>query len=257
MLIKRMMLAAVALFAIHAAAQAQTELFGSVKEPSRKGLIIGANGNLDIPGGDLAKRFGLSFRIGPSLMYKTETNWMFGIKADFIFGNKIKEDSLLIGVRDANFQFINNEGQRISVGIYERGYLIGVQAGKIFPINKAHPNSGWLVMTGAGFVQHKITIFDDGKSIPQLRDDYRKGYDRLTNGWFVEQFLGYNMFDKSGLINFHIGLNLMAGFTKGRRDFLYDVMRKDDASRIDLLFGIRGGWYIPVFKKKSEEIFFE
>jgi hypothetical protein len=112
-------------------------------------------------------------------------------------------------------------------------------------------------MTGAGFMQHKINIFDQDKTIPQLRGDYRKGYDRLTNGWYLEQFVGYNMFDKSGLLNFHIGLDFVAGFTKGRRDFLYDVMRKDDASRIDLLFGLRGGWYIPIFKHKSEEIYFE
>jgi hypothetical protein len=236
---------------------AQSDLFGSTKEPSRKGIVIGFNGNVDVPGADMAKRFGTSFRVGPSFMYKTESNYMFGAKADFIFGNVIKEDSLLYGIHDKNGFIINKNGERIGIGLFERGYAIGLQAGKIFPFNPQHPNTGLLIMSGAGFIQHRINITDNANSIPQISGDYKKGYDRLTNGWYLEQYAGFNRFDKGGLINFHVGLNLMAGFTKGRRDYLYDVMRTDSDSRIDLLFGLRAGIYIPVFRKKSEEIFFE
>ncbi len=254
----RIVLAAALLLALlPGALYAQADLFGEVKEPSRKGLVIGLNVGYDVPGVDMAKRFGNSFRLGPSLFWKTMSNWTFGAKADFIFGSRVREDSLLFNVSDKYGQFINNGGNRIGVGVFERGYMIGLQAGKILPIDNAQPNKGILVMTGAGFIQHKISVIDQDKTIPQLRGDYRKGYDRLTNGWYLEQFVGWNMFDKNGLINFHLGLNLTAGFTKGRRDYLYDVMRKDDASRVDLLFGIRGGIYIPVFHKKSEEVFFE
>lgn len=250
------MLAAI-LCGLNYTSNAQDDLFGTPKAAPRQGFIIGANGNFDLPAADMERRFGHSFRLGPSLLYKTESNWMFGAKADFIFGNRVKEDSLMHNIRDRDGYFINSDGERIGLGIYERGYLIGLQAGKIFPINKSNPDNGWLIMTGAGFIQHKISFFDQGKTIPQIRDDYKKGYDRLSNGWYLEQFAGYNMFDKRGLLNFHIGLNLTAGFTQGRRDFLYDVMRKDDETRIDLLFGVRGGWYIPIFKRKNEEISFE
>ena len=236
---------------------AQDDLFGTTKTPDRNGIVIGLNGALDFPGADMAKRFGTSYRLGPSLMYKTKSNYIFGAKADFILGGIIRQDSLLAGVHDKNGLFINTDGQRIGIGLSERGYAIGLQAGRIFPVNASNPNNGWLLLTGVGFIQHRINITDLDKTVPQVRDDYEKGYDRLTNGWYLEQFAGFNMFDKGGLLNFHIGLDIMAGFTKGRRDYLYDVMRKDDASRIDLLFGIRGGLYIPIFKKKSEEIFFE
>lgn len=237
--------------------KAQADLFGEEKTPQRKGFIIGVNGNFDIPGADMAKRFGVSYRIGPSILYKTKSNWIFGVKGDFILGGKIKEDSLMYNIKADDGSFLNSQGQRVGVGIFERGYAIGLEAGKIIPLQKSNPNTGILIMTGAGFIQHKINIFDKDKTILQLTGDYRKGYDRLTNGWYLEQFAGYNHFDKAGLINFHIGLDVLAGFTKGRRDFLYDVMRKDDKSRVDLLFGIRGGIYIPIFKKKSEETFFE
>lgn len=237
--------------------RAQDDLFGSTKEPPRKGLVIAANVSVDFPGADMAKRFGTSYRVGPAVMYKTLSNYMFGVKCDFILGGNVKEDSLLHGVHDPYGTFINSDGQRIGVGVFQRGYAIGLQGGKIFPIKPGNPNTGILALTGLGFVQHKILIEDKDKTIPQLRGDYIKGYDRLTNGWYLEQFVGFNMFDKNGLINFHIGLDVMAAFTAGRRDYLYDVRRPDADSRVDLLFGIRGGIYIPVFKKKSEEIYFE
>ncbi len=251
------LLASLFLFTAPLATFAQDDLFGGEKEPLRKGLVIGLNGTVDFPGADMAKRFGASYRIGPSLMYKTTANYMFGLKADFIMGGKINEDSLFAGVSDEDGNFINSDGKRIAIGLNERGYAVGLQGGKIFSLWGNNPNNGLLVLTGVGFIQHKIKITDKDKTIPQIRGEYEKGYDRLTNGGYVEQFVGYNYFDKKGLLNFHIGLNFMAGFTQGRRDYLFDVRRKDDEPRLDLLFGIRGGLYIPIFNKKSEELFFE
>jgi hypothetical protein len=237
--------------------QAQKDLFKSEKTPAKKGFVIAINGDVDFPGGDMAKRFGTSYRAGAGFFYKTASNLMFGPKFDFIFGDKIKEDSLMINLKDANGSLISQDGQKIGVGVFQRGYAVGLQIGKTFNISKTNADNGILVMTGVGFIQHKINIFDRTGNIPQIKKEFRKGYDRLTNGIYIEQFVGYNHFSNNGLINFHIGLDIMAGFTKGRRDYLYDVMQTDDKSRVDLLFGIRGGWYIPIFKRKSEDIFFE
>ncbi len=236
---------------------AQDELFNTKKEPARDGFVFAVSGDFDVPGGDFAKRFGLSYRIGGAVFYKTKTNWMFGPKVDFILGNKIKEDSLLFNMIDENGRVLNQDGQRTGIRIYEQGYMIGLQAGKIFNISKGNADNGILALTSVGFMQHKINIFDRDKTIPQLRGDYRKGYDRLSNGIFVEEYIAYNHFAKNGLVNFNIGFDITAGFTKGRRDYLYDVMRADNSSRVDILFGVRGGWYIPIFKRKSEDYFFE
>jgi hypothetical protein len=155
------------------------------------------------------------------------------------------------------FEFINIDGQRIGVPVYERGYAVGLAAGKIFSHSKSHPDNGIMVLTTAGFMQHRINIFDKDKTVMQLRGDYLKGYDRLSNGLFLEQFIGYIYFSNNKLINFNIGLDIMAGFTQGRRDYLYDVMRPDHAKRLDLLYGVRAGWFIPMFKRHSEDLMFE
>ncbi len=237
---------------------AQDELFGNLVEgkPVRNGFIIGANGNFDIPGGDMGNRFGSSYRVGPSLLYKTLNNWMFGAKADFLFGNRVKEDSLMINIRTSEGAFIDKGGLLRNAGLFERGYMVGLQGGKIFNFGRQKSDNGLFLMTGVGFMQHRIRIVDKNNDIHQISGDYKKGYDRLTNGWYAEQFVGYNHFSDNALINFHIGLNITAGFTEGRRSFLYDVMRPDTGSRLDLLYGIRGGWYIPMFRKKSEDLYF-
>lgn len=238
-------------------AHAQDGLFVTPKVETRKGLLIALNGNLTIPAADFAKRFGVGYSFGPSVLYKTKKNWLFGAKADFIFGSRIKEDSFLINLQQSNGGIIGQNGIRSSLRVFERGYSIGLQAGKIFSFSPKQPDNGLMVLSAVGFIQHKILINDPNGNIAQIQDQYRRGYDRLANGWFVEQYAGYTYFGKNGLINFHIGLNLLVGFTQGRRDYLLDVRRPGTEKRTDIIWGLRGGWYIPVFKRKSEEFFFE
>lgn len=245
--------------------QNKDKLFGPVEKIEPKhGFILCVNGDIDLPAADMAKRFGTSFRIGPGVLYKTTSNWLFGTKFDFIVGGQVKEDSLMINIKDqysasggSVYEFINNSGQRIGVPVYERGYAVGLSAGKIIPLSQLHPDNGLTLLTTLGFIQHKIDIFVKDKDVPQLRGNYLKGYDRLTNGSFAEQYVGYSHFSKYRLINYSIGLDALFGFTQGRRDYLYDVMRPDNAKRLDILYGIRGSWYIPIFKRKSEELLFQ
>jgi len=255
----------VILFFLQATCFAQDGLFGPAekKEP-RHGFMLNGNGSYDLSAADMGKRFGNSFRLGPAILYKTTKNWLFGAKFDFIVGKNVFEDSLMINIRDKYetysknlYEFINNDGQRIGVPVYERGYATGISAGKIFQVKKSQPDNGITILTTVGFMQHRIDIFDKDKTVMSLRGQYLKGYDRLANGMFVEQYLGYIYFSKSRLINYTIGLDFMAGFTQGRRDYLYDVMRPDNAKRLDILTGIRAGWFIPMFKRKSEDMMFE
>lgn len=262
---KGIFIATFLLLSFSAFAQNDDKLFTPAeKGETRHGLVLNANGSFDIPAGDMAKRFGLTYRLGPALLYKTSSNWMFGVKFDFIMGNNTKEDSLMVNIRDKYstkngkvYEFIDQNGNRVGVPIFERGYATGIQVGKIIKTSKYRPDNGLLLMTGVGFIQHKINIYDKDKAVLQLRGDYRKGYDRLTNGIYIEQYAGYVYFAKNRLLNFTLGADILVGFTKGRRDYLYDVMRPDTKNRVDILFGVRGGWYIPVFKRKSEEIIFE
>lgn len=239
-------------------ASAQDGLFITPQREAKKGLVLAFNGNFDIPAADMAKRFGISYRIGPSVFYKTKKNWLFGAKSDFILGGNIREEGFLSNMQHANGGLIGNNGMRYGVQTFERGYTVGLQAGKIIRFREGNnPDNGLMLLTAAGFIQHKILIDDKSGHLNQLRGENRKGYDRLANGLFIEQYAGYTHFSNNGLVNFHIGIDLMAGFTQGRRTYWTDVRKPGNDTRLDILFGIRGGWYIPIFKRKSEEFFFE
>lgn len=243
--------------------QAQDDLFGAkggseaAKGVRHQGFVFGVNASYDRPAGDMADRFGGSFRLGGSAMYKTKSNWIFGLKGDFLFGDRIKEDSLMANIRDENGAFIDQNGHRMNVGIYERGYMLGVQGGYILTLGKSKGENGLLIMPGVGFIQHRIKIFDKDNNISSIKGDYKKGYDRLVNGIYYEQYVGYNHFAANQLLNYHIGLDFVAGFDQGRRTYLYDVRRSGEDKRIDILFGIRAGWYIPIFHRKSEDYYFQ
>src|SRR5690349_18172913 len=113
-------------------ANAQSGLFNEEKQEAKKGIILCVNGAIDMPGGDMAKRFGTSYKAGGGFLYKTKSNWVFGPKFDFIFGGKIKEDSFMVNLVDAYGTLLTQDGQRVGFGVYERGYMAGVQVGKIF-----------------------------------------------------------------------------------------------------------------------------
>lgn len=238
-------------------AGAQDDLFNIQKPEGRNGVVFGFGAGVDFPGGDMADRFGTSWRAGAQVFYKTKTNWVIGPKFDYLFGNKLRMDSLLINVVDKYGTFIGNGGQRLTANIYERGYIVGLQGGKIINVGNNNSDNGIALLTTVGFMEHKVFIRDREEAIPSLLGDYKKGYDRLTNGLVLEQYVGYSYFASDNLLNFYVGFNLSAGFTQGRRDYLFDVRRPDTAKRLDLLYGIKAGWYIPIFRRKSEEYFFE
>lgn len=211
------------LLSVSLQANAQNDLFGLEKQPARKGFILGFNGGIDFPGADMAERYGTSWRVGGQVLYKTKSNWVFGPKFDYMFGNNLREDSLLSNIVDKYGTFISSSGERVTVNFYQRGYMMGLQGGRIFNIGKKNSDNGILAMTTIGFMEHKLFIRDRENTVPSLRGEYKKGYDRLVNGWILEQYIGYTYFANNNLLNFHVGLNVTAGFTQGRRDWLYDA----------------------------------
>src|SRR5688572_23891874 len=107
-----------------------------------------------------------------------------------------------------------------------------------------------MITVSTGFIQHKIRIETIGNAVPELRHDYKKGYDHLTNGWHLSEFIGYTYFSNRQLVNFYGGFELTQGFTANRRDYNFDNLGNSDKNRLDLLYGFKLGWILPLYKKK-------
>lgn len=210
-----------------------------------------ANYGFHLPGGDLADRFGPASTIGGGFTYKTDANWLWEINADFLFGNDVREPNHMQNILTSQNQIIDSEGIFPNLTPSERGGMLNVGFGKIIPLFGPNPNSGIQLKLSPGIMYHKIHVEVENNNAPQLMDDYKKGYDRLTFGYNMEEFIGFVHFDNSNIFNFYAGFEFRQAITKTVRAYDFDLMSSEDKSRLDLMFGIRVGWIIPVFREKK------
>jgi hypothetical protein len=209
-----------------------------------------------MPGGDLVKRFGNNSNIGAGFILKTKRNFLFGINGSFLFGNKVKEDSLFKDILTEQGELIDKDGKYAEIRLYERGFTGYAEIGKLFPIFNSNPNSGIFFLAGVGALQHKIRIETPNNNAPQLSPEYRKGYDRFTSGLSVKGFLGYLHLSNNRRVNFFGGVEFAQAWTQNRRGYNFDTMQRDATKRLDNLFGIRIGWVLPLYKKVPDEFYF-
>jgi hypothetical protein len=78
----------------------------------------------------------------------------------------------------------------------------------------------------------------------------------LSAGFGVHEFIGYFYFGNKRLINFFAGIELAQGFTKSLRGYDYDLRQTDTAMRKDLLYGVRIGWILPLYRKVPQQFYY-
>ncbi|MBE9469113.1 MAG: hypothetical protein IMY72_12445 [Bacteroidetes bacterium] len=218
--------------------------------------MISLSYSTQVPGGDMAKRFGMNSAFGTSFMVKTKTNFLYGVNASYIFGQNVKEDGVLDNISTSNGQLINIYGEYSGIKFFERGFHVAAEAGKIFPVFGPNENSGILLTADVGLLQHKIRIENDGNNTPSILNDYAKGYDRLTNGLAISEFIGYMYFSNNGRVNFYAGFELTQAWTKNRRSWNFDTMEKDDQLKHDYLYAFKFGWVITLHKKMTNKFYY-
>lgn len=219
--------------------------------------MISGSYSFQVPGGDLDERFGTSSSVGPSFMIKTKQNILLGADFDFIFGGKINQPGVFDSILPSDGKFVNKYGDLSKVLITERGFFLGGKVGKIIPFFKKNPNSGILISLRAGLLQHKIRIENENNNVPQILGDYKKGYDRLTNGFSMSEFIGYMYFSKSQVANFYIGFEFYQAWTENRRSIDFATMKHDDLKRHDYLYTFKLGWLFPILKRQPKEYYFD
>lgn len=208
------------------------------------------------PGGDLKDRFGSSSMISGSLLFKRKSNFFFGVSGGVLFSDKVDDPTVLSVISTSNNQVIGTDGLFADVRLFQRGYHVALTFGKIFTFNKPNPNSGIILMGGPGFLQHKIKIDNISNSTPQLEEDYVKGYDHLTNGLELHEFIGFAFFGNRQLLNFMGGFEFIQGFTKNRRDYNFDTPGETEGERLDLYYGIKIAWALPFYKKRPDAFYY-
>jgi hypothetical protein len=217
--------------------------------------IVGLHFAGQLPGADMAKRFGPTIAVGMPILFKTGKNILFGIEGSYFFGTQVKE-RVMSNLLTPEGTITDANGNPGAFRINERGWNIYGMAGAIINKFGHNKNSGFMAMAGIGYLQHKVNIYDVGRNLQQIHGNLIKGYDRLTGGPALNQFIGYMFISQSRLVNFYFGFEFQEAFTKGLRSYQYDLMSPDNQSRFDMIYGFRFGWLLPLYKKVPKEFYY-
>lgn len=210
----------------------------------------------DLPLGDLAERFGGSMAVKGFVERQTRSDWIYGGQYDLIFGNKVKED-VLAHVRLENGRLLGSAQSYADVFLRQRGGYAGLYAGKAFRLSDTY-KSYLKVTLGGGMLYHRIRIVDDSRNFTPVQNGYEVGYDRLTRGLALKQFVGWQYLSQNGRVNFYMGLEFMEAFTSNVRTYDFDKARvASNTRRFDGMVGAKIGFIMPIYgQHRDQEIFY-
>lgn len=196
---------------------------------------------------DLQEKTDLLHVLSPGISYKSGGNILFLLSSNILLGNKLKENTV------PNFVFsevgvpITTDGYLEQVNPTFQGIEVQLQVGKLIKRSRHNKNSGLWTHLGAGFMRHKIKYNYGTSTVPQLEDPYVQGYDRLTYGAALSQFLGWRRYANKNLFNYQFGIEIHEGFTQNRRSWNFDTMKPDNRDRLDLYYGLKFAFIIPYY----------
>ena len=223
----------------------------SVKDSSFRILMVGVHFSGQLPKYDLEKRYGPNLSAGGSFIWKTKHNLLFSVEGSYFFGNNVRED-VVSSIRNDKGQITDNEGYPADLRLTQRGWNIYGNIGYVISKLGHNPNSGVFFTVGGGWMQHKVNLYDANKKVAAVNGDLKKGYDRLTGGFALTQFVGYKYISNNRIANCYFGFEFYEGFTKSLRGYNYDTGLADTQKRFDMLIGFRFGWILPLYKRTKD-----
>ena len=85
-----------------------------------------------------------------------------------------------------------------------------------------------------------------------IENPYGKGLDRLTRGFALKQEIAYQYHSAKSALHFQMGFYVMEAFTRQIREFNFDTgLPASTASRLDLLYGFKLVWMLPLVKRST------
>lgn len=228
------------------------------RDPQQQAWLIQPSFAFQFPGGDMSERFGNNMTAGLAVGYKLPGNWIVGVDAQYLFSDKVKNiGQLLNPVLTGRGQILNQTGNYATVSVSQRGTYGSFDLGKTLPLLSANANSGISLQAGAGYLVHWVHISNSGNDSPQINGEYKKGYDELTGGFMLKQSLGYTYLSSNRRINFRASFEVLEGFTENWRGYSYSTGQEVSGSRLDLLYGFRIQWILPIYQSASDQYYYD
>jgi hypothetical protein len=217
---------------------------------------LSANVGFCLPMGDLKDRYNIFGQAGSSFMMKFKNNTLLAAEGLVLFGEGYKGEDPLRLIVNSNGTLTNQYGQPAEFARGMRGVQITAKAGYIFSRFAHNPNSGFTFTAGAGFFQSKYWIDQRGNNVPQIMGEYVKGYDKMSNGFALTQFVGYTYFHNKNFWNVFVGIEFTEAWTQNRREWDFTLMRKDDRSYREFMTAFKAGWILSFIRREAEDVYY-
>lgn len=210
---------------------------------------------------DLASRYGYLNNIGAGVHLRTRKSFTIGLETNLIFGNRFRNefDSVFSHLIDSYNNITDINGDIARVLVYSRGFYGNLDFGKLVSLNQVSKKDFLWIQFGVGFLQHRFRIETNSQVVPQIEQEYRKGYDRYTSGLNFSQSLSYALMPEERYYNFYAGFYVQEGLTYNRREINFDQPNTPVSKdlRLDIQIGIRLGWIIPFYSAEPKDYYFE
>ena len=244
-------------------ASSHAQVIGEYQIDTSTNIIwTGASFGYQFPFGKLSHTFKSNFNLGTGFTFKTASNWTWSINFNYMFGSQLNYTEanygdfmhdLLGSAFDSQWQIFNAAGWATVIYFEGRYWNLGAGLGKVIPVSKKWKNSGIWINTSFGFLQHKIFINipdPSANKIPAFEKDYKKGYDRLSSGFYMSQFIGYLFMQKVRVASFYAGVEIYEMWTKPDRNYIFTVgPTQDMKNEFSALLGFKIGWIVPLYEK--------
>lgn len=217
----------------------------------QQAIVFDFSYGIQLPAADMAEHFKYNFSLGGKIRFMTSSNLFLGIAGDYQFSEDIKIDPVS-SLRNQEGWIIDKNGYLADIKTGQRGFYLGGSVGYLLAVSKKNKRSGVEFIFSGGYQQHWILIDVLGDDVIQLNGEYKKGYDHMTSGFAMQQYIGYRYMSKNKLLNFWGGFDFLQAFTKNRRNYNFNNMEPTDKNRIDLLFGFRAGMSLPIYFYSSK-----
>jgi hypothetical protein len=221
--------------------------YANVKDSMVFAPMVMPTGGVHFPLGD-AKDYKFTYHVGGQFLIKTRKNWLYGFSGEFMVGENAGNG--LADLVKNIYPVYGKDGTLPGASVGMRGFNFMAQGGKIVALGKKpNKNSGLMFLFGAGFIEHQIQIDFRGDLAPQVIDDYKKGYDHLSYGFAMSQFIGYMYMGNNRSLNFFGGVEFIEGFTRNRRLYNYSTGTYDLRDKYDIFIGLKVGYVFPFYRK--------
>ncbi len=213
--------------------------------------------NFILKNSDLYKESTNLMGVGANLSLKTKSNWTIETGFNYYFAGKVKgTDSMFAMITNAAGLIMDGNGTAANIEVDTRGWSLRLEGGKIFPVSKKMQNAGIHTKLGVGILQRNVFIKNPDNLVACLTEEYKKGYDRLTLGVSLYQYIGYTHLSNIKYSCFYGGIEFYEIFSKRQRDYDFNLMGKDNRKFFDVLIGLKFGWIVPLYKKEYIDTYY-